>query len=47
MQTIYALFEANKVSEFVPGVGKEIISIDILDVNGKLLTLTEVGGWQR
>jgi hypothetical protein len=42
MHTIYFLYEAKRLSEGVPGVG-ESISIDVLDQDGNVASLTDEG----
>ena len=41
--TIYNLWEANRLSESVPGVGKEYINIDILHADGTMQSLSPAG----
>lgn len=43
MRTLYNVYEANRLSEEVPGVGKEFLSIDVLHENGKMESMTEAG----
>ncbi|HUN86991.1 MAG TPA: hypothetical protein VMU48_21610 [Terracidiphilus sp.] len=42
MSTIYAVYEAKALSESVPGIG-ESFSIDVMDEDGKVLTLSDAG----
>lgn len=42
METIYAVYEAKRLAETVPGVG-EYTSIDVLDKNGDILSITDKG----
>ena len=41
--TIYNLYEANCMSDKVPGVGRDILNVDVLYSDGKMKTLTEDG----
>jgi|HubBroStandDraft_6_1064221.scaffolds.fasta_scaffold00142_29 hypothetical protein len=43
MRTVYVLYEANRLSENIPGVGKTRININILDVDGKLTVTSDAG----
>ena len=42
-QTIYNVYEANRLSEEVPGVGKDYVDIYVLRQDGRLDALTEAG----
>jgi len=42
-RTIYNVYEANRLSEQVPGVGKEFVSIDVLYPTGKMESLSKEG----
>jgi hypothetical protein len=43
MKTIYNVYEANRLSETVPGVGKNVVSIDIPHADGKMQSLSQSG----
>jgi len=43
MRTLYVLYEANKLSEKIPGVGREFINLDVLYPDGKLRRLSDDG----
>jgi hypothetical protein len=42
-RTIYNVYEANRLSEQVPGVGKEFLTIDVLYPSGRMVSLTKDG----
>lgn len=42
-QTLYNVYEANSLSDKVPGVGRNYVNIDILYADGNLKTLSEEG----
>jgi len=43
VRTLYNVYEANRLSEEVPGVGKEFLSIDVLHTDGKMESMTDAG----
>lgn len=43
VRTLYNVYEANRLSEEVPGVGKEFLSIDVLHEDGKMESMTDAG----
>jgi hypothetical protein len=42
-RTLYVLYEANKLSEKIPGVGEEFVNLDVLYPNGELRRLSDDG----
>jgi hypothetical protein len=42
-KTLYNVYEANRLSEEVPGVGKNFLSMNILHQDGKMKELTDAG----
>jgi len=43
MRTLYVLYEANKLSEKIPGVGEEFVNLDVLYADGTLRRLSDDG----
>jgi predicted kinase len=42
-ETLYNVYEANRLSEEVPGVGKNFLAMYVLHENGKMKEVTDAG----